>query len=123
MPSGGRLILRIREDASAGTVDLTVRDTGSGIPQEQLTKIFDRYYSTKKGPDDSGKGGTGLGLAMCRDIIEMHQGRMRVESSEGVGTAFTLKLPVAAVPTQSNSVPIAKLGVPVDVTSCASRVG
>ena len=55
-------------------------------------------FTTKSGPDSSGKGGTGLGLAMCREIIEAHQGRIRVESTVGKGTAFTLKLPVAAKP-------------------------
>lgn len=96
MPEGGRLILRVRHDPGAGTVDIVVRDTGSGIPQEQLPRIFDRFYTTKSGPDASGKGGTGLGLATCRDIVEAHRGRIRVESSVGKGTAFTIKLPVAA---------------------------
>lgn len=118
MPSGGRIILRIAHDPAAGTVDLTVRDTGSGIPAEQLPRIFDRYYSTKQGPDASGKGGTGVGLAACREIVEQHQGKIRVESTPGVGTAFTLKLPVAkseqAAPT---TVPLPKLGLPIDTAS------
>ena len=117
MPKGGRLIIRIREDESAGTVDLTVRDTGQGIPRDQLPKIFDRFFTTKQGPDSSGKGGTGLGLAMCRDIVESHQGRIRVESTEGVGTAFTLKLPLAPAPKIPSSLPIPQLGVPSNVTS------
>jgi two-component system, NtrC family, sensor kinase len=74
-------------------IDLMVRDTGSGIPADTLRKIFDPFFTTKSGPDDSGKGGTGLGLAMCRDIIEAHHGRIRVDSTPGRGTAFTLKLP------------------------------
>jgi len=85
----------LRHDPAAGTVDLTVRDSGTGIPPEQLPRIFDRYYTTKSGPDASGKGGTGLGLATCREIIEAHQGRIRVESTVGKGTAFIIKLPVA----------------------------
>ena len=95
MPRGGRIIIRIAPDPAAGTVDLTVRDTGSGIPADVLPRIFDRYFSTKSGPDATGKGGTGVGLAMCREIIEAHQGKIRVESTVGVGTAFTLKLPTA----------------------------
>ena len=95
MPNGGRVMIRVAPDAAAGTVDLSIRDTGTGIPTEQLPHIFDRYFTTKHGPDESGKGGTGVGLSMCREIIEQHQGRIRVESTVGVGTAFTLKLPVA----------------------------
>jgi signal transduction histidine kinase len=98
MPGGGRIMIRLAYDAEADTVDLTVRDTGSGIPPEVLPRIFDPFFSTKKGPDASGKGGTGLGLSTCRDIIEAHRGRIRVESTLGKGTAFTLKLPAAAKP-------------------------
>ena len=101
MPRGGRIIIRIAPDAAAGTVDLTVRDSGSGIPPEVLPRIFDRYFTTKQGPDASGKGGTGVGLSMCREIIEAHQGKIRVESTVGVGTAFTLKLPVAKAETRN----------------------
>jgi signal transduction histidine kinase len=108
MPRGGRVVIRIAEDAASDTVDLSVRDTGTGIPPGELPKIFDRYYSTKAGPDSTGKGGTGLGLTMCRDIIEEHQGRIRVESTVGVGTAITLKLPIAR---QDNApAPVPKLG-------------
>ena len=95
MPRGGRVMIRVAPDAVAGTVDVTIRDTGSGIPPETLPRIFDRYFSTKQGPDASGKGGTGVGLSMCREIIEAHQGKIRVESTVGLGTAFTLKLPTA----------------------------
>ena len=95
MPDGGRIIIRSQMDEASGMVELMIRDTGCGIPAEKLRRIFDRFYSTKQGPDESGKGGTGLGLSMCRDIIESHQGRIRVESTVGKGTAFTLKLPVA----------------------------
>ncbi len=97
MPSGGQILIRLAHDPAAGSVDLTVRDNGTGIPADKLPRIFDRFYTTKQGPDASGKGGTGLGLAFCRDVIEAHQGRIRVESTPGKGTAFILKLP-AAVP-------------------------
>lgn len=95
MPNGGRVVLKIEPDADGETVNLTVRDTGSGIEQEKLRRIFEPYFTTKSGPDASGKGGAGLGLATCREIIEAHQGRIRVESTPGRGTAFTLKLPLA----------------------------
>ena len=93
MPNGGRLTIRIAPAEETGMIDLVIRDYGSGIPADKLPKIFDSFFTTKSGPDESGKGGTGLGLSMCRDIIEAHHGRIRVDSSVGVGTAFTIKLP------------------------------
>lgn len=95
MPNGGRITIRLSYDAEAGTVDLMVRDNGSGIPADKLPHIFDPFFTTKTGPDASGKGGTGLGLSMCRNVIEAHHGRIRVESTVGKGTAFTIKLPAA----------------------------
>jgi signal transduction histidine kinase len=94
MPEGGRVILKIFHDQAAGTVDVVVRDTGCGISPDKLPRIFDPYFTTKTGPDAEGKGGTGLGLALCREIIEAHRGRIRVESTPGKGTSFTLKFPI-----------------------------
>ena len=93
MQSGGRLIIRTKFDRQSGMVDLVVRDYGSGIEPDKLRKIFDAYYSTKSGPDESGKGGTGLGLHACHKIIQSHGGKIRVDSTPGKGTAFTIKLP------------------------------
>ncbi len=98
MPDGGRILIALAHDPVADTVDLFVRDFGKGIPADKLRFIFDPYFTTKAGPDETGKGGTGLGLSACRDIIEAHRGRIRVESSVGKGTAFTIKLPVAKTP-------------------------
>jgi signal transduction histidine kinase len=95
MPSGGRLTIRLEHDGAGGLVELTVRDTGSGIPDDKLPRIFEPFYTTKSGPDDSGRGGTGLGLSACKQILEAHRGRIRVASTVGKGTAFTIKLPVA----------------------------
>lgn len=95
MPQGGRLVLRLSHDADAGMVDLLVRDNGVGIPQEDLPRIFDSFFSTKSGPDETGKGGTGIGLAACREIVEAHHGKIRVQSTVGVGTAFTIRIPAA----------------------------
>lgn len=106
MPSGGEIVLRLTHDAATNTIDLMVRDNGSGIPQDKLRNIFDPYFSTKSGPDETGKGGTGLGLTACRDIIQAHNGRIRVDSTVGKGTAFTIKLPIAAakIPAAGKSV-------------------
>ncbi len=96
MSNGGEVSIRLSHDEANNMVDLTIRDNGSGIPQEQLPHIFEQHFSTKSGPDASGKGGNGFGLAACRDIIQSHHGRIRVESTVGRGTSFTVKLPVAA---------------------------
>jgi signal transduction histidine kinase len=93
MPNGGRLIIKILYDEENEMLDLVIRDFGCGIPKDKLKKIFDRNYTTKPKPDETGKGGSGLGLASCKSIIEQHRGVIRVESTEGKGTAFTVKLP------------------------------
>jgi signal transduction histidine kinase len=108
MPNGGRLWIKLLHDQANDMIELVVRDNGSGIPAEKLPRIFESFYTTKSGPDQSGKGGTGLGLSMCREVIEAHHGRIRVDSTPGKGTAFTLKLPVApkAVPKRSPAAPL-----------------
>ncbi len=104
MPNGGRVMVRLGYDAESDMVDLVVRDNGMGIPAEKLPRIFEPFYTTKSGPDASGKGGTGLGLSMCREIIEAHHGRIRVDSTVGKGTAFTLKLPTVGHAEKAGSV-------------------
>ena len=94
-------MIRLEHDAGAGSVDLIVRDTGCGIPPDKLPRIFEPFYTTKSGPDETGKGGTGLGLSACHKIILAHGGRIRVESTLGKGTQFTIKLPVAKQPAES----------------------
>ena len=93
MPDGGRLILKITHDPAAKVVQLSIRDFGCGIPAEKLPRIFDSFYTTKEGPDASGKGGTGLGLSLCKNVVERHHGKIRVDSTLGKGTMFTLKFP------------------------------
>jgi signal transduction histidine kinase len=97
MAAGGELRIAVRENRDGGTAEVTIRDTGPGIPPETLRKIFEPFYSTKE-RDETGRGGTGLGLALCREIMEAHKGRIRVESTVGVGTAFTLKFPLVGSP-------------------------
>src|SRR6056297_323692 len=95
MSAGGTILVRLAPSSESAWVELTIRDTGSGIDKASLPHIFDPFFSTKSGPDDSGKGGTGLGLAACKEIIDAHEGRIRVESTVGRGTAFIIRLPVA----------------------------
>ena len=95
MPEGGSILIRLSPSSDGKFVELVVRDSGSGIPREALPHIFDAFYTTKDGPDESGKGGTGLGLAACKEIIDSHHGRIRVESTVGRGTAFIIRLPMS----------------------------
>jgi signal transduction histidine kinase len=112
MEGGGRLAIGVKANRDEGWAEVSVKDSGSGIPAENLRKIFDRFFTTKT-TDSQGQGGTGLGLALCRDVIEAHQGRIRVESTVGKGTTFTLKLPLAGQavqPIQSSTRPAQKAG-------------
>jgi signal transduction histidine kinase len=93
MPRGGRLRIEVLENSKTQMAEIRVSDTGIGIAPEQLRLIFDPFYTTKE-PDEHGHGGTGLGLSVCRQIIDQHHGRIRVESVEGKGSTFTVKLPL-----------------------------
>ena len=95
MPRGGHLRIEVRENPQTHMAEIRICDTGVGIPPEQLRLIFEPFYTTKE-PDENGHGGSGLGLSVCRQIIEQHQGRIRVESLVGKGSKFTVKLPLQA---------------------------
>jgi len=97
MDGGGSLHVAVRANHESQLAEIAIRDTGSGIPADKLPRIFDPFYSTKD-PDRRGQGGTGLGLSLCREVVESHRGRIRVESAVGRGTTFTLKFPLAAGP-------------------------
>ena len=75
----------------ARTVEITVRDTGVGMPSEVQAQIFEPFFTTK-----SLDQGTGLGLALVREIIDEHGGTIAVESVPGEGTCFTIALPVVS---------------------------
>lgn len=92
MPGGGRLKIDVRHNTRTNMAEIRVVDSGCGISPEKLRRIFEPFYTTKQ-PDDQGHGGTGLGLSVCRQIIEQHHGRIRVESLVGKGSTFTVKLP------------------------------
>ncbi len=87
MSEGGTLVIASRRAAPAG-VEIRVLDQGVGVPPEHLEKIFRLYFTTKPG-------GSGIGLAMVYRIVQMHDGRIDVESTVGKGTAVTVTLPAA----------------------------
>ncbi|MGB9867323.1 MAG: ATP-binding protein [Bacillota bacterium] len=87
MPSGGELRVSTGQKVGSSYVQVSFEDTGVGIPEEEQAKIFDMFYSTKKG-------GTGLGLPLVQRIIDEHKGFIELRSRPGVGTCFTVNLPV-----------------------------
>jgi signal transduction histidine kinase len=105
MPEGGVVQLRLAPVATGRLAELSVIDHGVGIAPGNLRRIFEPFFSTKTGPDASGLGGTGLGLAVCRDIVEAHHGRLRAESSLGQGSTFTLVLPTCPPPAEVSTGP------------------
>lgn len=87
MGPGGDIYIRTFIDADEACV--SIRDTGAGIPPENLLKIFEAGFTTK------GEGvGTGLGLSIVKNIVDEHRGRIEVESTVGTGTVFTVRIPV-----------------------------
>jgi len=96
--NGGTITVQVRKDG-AGNAEVAVSDTGIGIPDEALGKVFNRFYqydssSTRK------YGGTGIGLSIVQDIVRLHGGRIFVTSKEGEGTTFTFSIPLARSATE-----------------------
>jgi signal transduction histidine kinase/putative methionine-R-sulfoxide reductase with GAF domain len=86
MPEGGRLDLRDQVSGDHQGIQLSIQDTGAGIPPEDIYRLFDPFFTTKEG-------GIGLGLSIAHRIIDQHHGRIEVESIPGNGTLFTIWLP------------------------------
>jgi signal transduction histidine kinase len=91
MPNGGTL--RIATSNGEG-VSVVVSDTGAGIAQEHIHRIYDPFFTTKMAPREGQGKGTGLGLSVTYGIIQEHAGKIRVESSPGQGTTFYLDFPL-----------------------------
>lgn len=92
-PEPRRITITARHDATNGRVRLEVADSGPGIPPEVQARIFEPFFTTKP-PGE----GTGLGLSLCRGIIEEHGGTIDVDSEPGRGTCFTIDVPIGARP-------------------------
>jgi signal transduction histidine kinase len=92
-PEGGRV--RVTASGHNGSVDVAVSDTGPGIDAEHLPRLFERFYrvDTARSRDE---GGTGIGLAIARSVVEAHGGRIWAESEPGTGSTFTFELPVVS---------------------------
>jgi signal transduction histidine kinase len=98
MPEGGVLTITVEKSPDRSFVHVGFADTGVGIPEQHLGRIFDPFFSTKKQAK-----GTGLGLSVSLGIIEQHGGHIEVESDVGRGSTFTVSLPVARVPARMGS--------------------
>ena len=90
-PDGGNIIMAARNVTDG--VEIVVTDNGTGIPQEDLPRLFERFYRVDKARSRE-RGGTGLGLAIAQEIVRYHNGRIKVESQLGTGTCMTVFLPL-----------------------------
>ena len=94
-PEAGEIEIDLRHGAQEGEFDIVIKDSGIGIPEEDLGRIFERFYRVDKARSRA-HGGTGLGLSIAKEIIEAHQGRIQIESEFNQGTTVILTLPSEA---------------------------
>ncbi|GAB4487119.1 MAG: ATP-binding protein [Anaerolineales bacterium] len=92
-PSGGRILLQTR--VSGAGLEVHVQDSGTGIPSESLPHIFDRFYQADPARQGGKAHGAGLGLAIAREIVVAHGGKMSVQSAPGQGSTFVVALPLS----------------------------
>ena len=93
-PNGGTIQMRLKREAEQMLIE--VQDSGRGIPPEDLPHLFDRYFQTRR-DDIATEGGTGIGLALSRELADLMQGDLTVESEWGAGACFTLRFPAKEV--------------------------
>jgi len=91
MAGGG--VLRVQTSNGSG-VNVSISDTGMGIAQEHIQRIYDPFFTTKNSTRDGQPRGTGLGLSVTYGIIQEHAGKIQVESRQGQGTTFYLEFPL-----------------------------
>ncbi|MEC4183545.1 DUF3365 domain-containing protein [Adlercreutzia sp. R21] len=91
-PEGGRILFAAEHRTDEGFIDFTVADTGCGIPEASQATIFDRFVQADSSSSRA-YGGSGLGLALVRELAEMHDGSVSLESTVGVGSTFTVRIP------------------------------
>ncbi|MEK6222998.1 MAG: cell wall metabolism sensor histidine kinase WalK, partial [Chloroflexota bacterium] len=89
---GGQVIVRAQK--LSGYAEIIVKDFGIGIPKQDFTRIFDRFFQVEKHMTRR-HGGMGLGLSVAKMMVEMHNGRLSVQSEEGKGSTFTILLPAS----------------------------
>ena len=85
--------IEVKTQSDEGNIYIAISDTGEGIPEDKISRIFEPFYTTK----EVGKG-TGLGLSIAYDIVKKHNGDLTVQSGVGKGTIFTIKIPISSEP-------------------------
>jgi signal transduction histidine kinase/DNA-binding response OmpR family regulator len=119
-PAGGQITVHVSRnpgqeaDFPAGWLEISIKDTGPGIPPDQLAHIFDRFYQSESTYEHHRKG-SGIGLSIARELVELHHGRIDVHSREGEdsGTEFVIRLPLGAAHLESEEM--------VDLAEAAPR--
>ena len=106
--NGGSITVRLRTPKKNSTIDIRggemrseyisieIEDNGSGIPHDQLPHIFERFYRVNKTDETSSKSGSGIGLAITKDLVDLHYGTIEVDSKIGIGSCFIVKLPLGS---------------------------
>lgn len=94
-PAGGRVHIKVQADGREA-VEVTVQDTGPGIPEEELSRVFERFYQVEKSRAQADEEpGYGLGLAIAHELVEAHRGTISVQSASAEGTRFSVRLPLS----------------------------
>ena len=131
-PPGGEIMVKLNytlmvDQDAPEFVEISIKDSGKGIPQDQIDKIFDRFHQLASS-DTRAYEGTGIGLSLARELVKIYRGEIKVESELGKGSVFTIVLPVAreqfkedeiilperAEPTESGSIAEARAAYPSD---------
>ncbi|MCP5050100.1 MAG: response regulator, partial [bacterium] len=118
-PPGGKIEVTVKENPPSGenfpsgSVEISVSDTGPGIPKGQLAHIFDRFYQSDSTFEHHRKG-SGIGLALTKELVELHHGTIEAESYEGKGSQFTLRFPMGSAHLSPD--PDANKKTPVDIS-------
>ena len=111
----GEISVRVRQSAAGGAAELIVSDTGTGIPADELPRIFERFHRVE-GASGRSFEGSGIGLALVQELVKLHGGEIRVASEQGRGSAFTVTIPFGHA-----HLPAERLGQTASLTSTATR--
>ena len=118
-PEGGKVSLDLK--SSEESIEIIISDTGPGIPTHQLPKIFDRFFQIEQ-RDNRSREGAGIGLALVKELVQLHRGEINVESQPGSGTSFKVKLRRGKAHLQPDEITVSQDPPALDVTITGSLV-